>query len=357
VPFLQDFEGAEDLFTTDVPEADGLPTQADFTSSPGWARLEDATPAQIARLLDLVMRYRHLFGRLDTRTPSRFPPVVARLSNETPFNCGRPRPVPAHQLAALVELLERQVADGIIERLDTPSEWGHPICVVQKRNGATGADAIRLTIDLTGVNRVTIPSEYTLPVVQHVIERTVGDEVFTKFDLTDGFAQLKLAPESRKYFTFHTPVGMFVPLRMPQRWSGSPAEFMKAMGTLLYTVQEDVDAYVDDHLAHTRGTDAHLDLLERLFECYDRFNVRLKLSKAEFLRRTIAFAGFRIDGTSRATDPERMQGVRDLAAQATATHPGRPRLLPRVDPTAGVRPTDGPTALTADGDDAATGRL
>ena len=122
-------------------------------------------------------------------------PIHIELDDQaTPFHISAPRKVPIPLLEQLKTELERITKLGVIEKVEEPSEWCHPIVVAMKPSGR-----IRLCIDLTKLNRATKRELYQLDSTVETLAK-LGDEckVMSKLDANSGYWQMKLDEESQQ---------------------------------------------------------------------------------------------------------------------------------------------------------------
>lgn len=81
---------------------------------------------------------------------------------------------------------------GVIRRVDEPTEWCHPIVVVQNTD-----KKLRIFIDLTKLNQITKREIYQLETVDETIAK-IGKECqfMTKLEANSGYWQLPLDRDS-----------------------------------------------------------------------------------------------------------------------------------------------------------------
>ena len=103
-----------------------------------------------------------------------------------------PRPVP-YPLRGQVEIeLERLEREGIIRKVDH-AEWASPIVIVRKKNGS-----IRLCADFkVSINPFIEANQHPIPKPDDLLSNLSGCRVFSKLDLSQAYAQLKLSLSSQ----------------------------------------------------------------------------------------------------------------------------------------------------------------
>jgi len=90
-------------------------------------------------------------------------------------------PLSEIELQTLREWLKEMERTGKIERSTLPA--GSPILFVPKPHSG----GLRLCVDYRGLNCITIPNRYPLPLIQELQDRVQGAKLFTKMDLKNGF--------------------------------------------------------------------------------------------------------------------------------------------------------------------------
>ena len=107
---------------------------------------------------------------------------------------------------------DSMVTNDIIEPVDEPSDWCHPIVVVEKR-GTTGK---RLTVDLTKLNRQVQRPTHPMCSARDMLANIGEAHYFTKLDARNGYWQVPLADSSKALTTFITQWGRYRYKRNPQ---------------------------------------------------------------------------------------------------------------------------------------------
>ncbi len=151
-----------------------------------------------------------------------------------------PRRVPAPLREKLRQELERMTAMGVIEKVEEPTEWVNSMVCVKKANGD-----LRVCMDPKDLNSNIQREHYQIPTREEIISEMAGAKFFTKLDASQGFWQLKLHKDSKRYCIFKTPFGRYSFLRMPFGISSAPEVFHRAMEHIIEGI-EGVRVYVDD---------------------------------------------------------------------------------------------------------------
>ncbi|MES9971178.1 MAG: reverse transcriptase family protein [Candidatus Thiodiazotropha sp.] len=166
------------------------------------------------------------------------------------------REVLRHQLD---ELLSQGIITPVSEQEDVPIS--SPIVLVSKRNRAkTGVEPgskeaslslYRFCVDFRYLNSQTQDFRYAIPDVQELTESFTHrtPNFISSIDLSSGFFQMRISPESSKYTAFNTCFGTYKFQRLPQGLKTSPNSFQLLMDKILKGLSfRSTLCYLDDVL-------------------------------------------------------------------------------------------------------------
>jgi len=168
-----------------------------------------------------------------------------------PFGTSSPRRVPLPLMPKVPQELERMEAQGVISKVEQPTDWCAGIVVVPKPNGN-----LRICVNLTKLNKNVRRERHILPSVDHTLAQLTGATIFTKLDANAGFWQIKLTEESSFYTTFITPFRTFHFNRLPFGITSAPEFFQWSMTTILADLPG-VVCMMDDVLVHGSSVEEH----------------------------------------------------------------------------------------------------
>jgi len=95
---------------------------------------------------------------------------------------------------------------------------------VRKKNGE-----IRLCVDFRNLNRCSLKDNYTIPKMDHILQRVVDAKRMSLLDGYSGFNQINLAEEDREKIVFTTLWGTFMYAKIPFGLINAGATFQCAM--------------------------------------------------------------------------------------------------------------------------------
>ena len=180
----------------------------------------------------------------------------------------------SHVMAAAQEQIDQYIADGIIE--ETHSEWNSPVLILPKgikrshkhmpKPKATKRN-YRLVTDLQALNKVIVKDNFIVPNIETLIGdicstyQDPGDnpKFFTKLDLKNGYFQLALDEDSKKYTAFTWKGTQYQYTRLAQGLTSSRGNFCEIIAKILRPyLGKTMACYLDDVLIYSRNFKQHL---------------------------------------------------------------------------------------------------
>ncbi|UYV70251.1 K02A2.6-like, partial [Cordylochernes scorpioides] len=171
--------------------------------------------------------------------------------------------------------LERMEKLDIIEKVEEPSEWTHPIVVVQKPSGD-----VRICMDPRELNKYVQRERYILPTAETIFSELKGATVFSVFDASSAFWQVPLDKESTNLCTIATPFGRFRFKRLPYGLNSASEVFQRCINNILSGLQGTA-CYMDDILIYGNTMEEHNRNLETVLRRLEENNVKLNAKKQQ----------------------------------------------------------------------------
>ena len=130
--------------------------------------------------------------------------VKLHIDNQVQPVAQKHRRVSFHLREKLDTELERLEKAGIIEKVETATDWVSPIVITPKKS----TNDIRVCVDMGAPNRAIKRVRHVNPTIEDLRYDVNGAKVFSKLDLAKGFHQLELHEDSWGITTFSTRVGL-----------------------------------------------------------------------------------------------------------------------------------------------------
>lgn len=262
--------------------------------------LEDEQRQAITRLLE---RMKSAFSKRPGRT---------NLAEMT-INTGTAKPVfaPSFRVPhALKDTLRQEVAEmqkaGLV--LPSRSPWGSPVILVPKKDGTK-----KLCVDFRKINTLTTPDPYPIPRIDAMIDELAGASFISVLDMTKGYWQVPVAPESQPKMAFVTSFGKFEFKVMPFGLTGAPAVFQRLMNEVLADMTGKVAAYMDDVVIYSATWEEHLQHVQEMLDRIWGAGLTLKASKCRFGMRSCEYLGHEVGEGKVKPMAVLTQNMRDFA--------------------------------------------
>jgi hypothetical protein len=169
------------------------------------------------------------------------------------------------------------------------------VLLVQK----PGGKALRFCIDYRELNLQTKPEGWVIPNIAAMLKRLGAHKAkyFGVMDLTSGYHQAPLTPDSRKYSAFTTFMGVYEWARVPMGLKNACNYFQRIMSTevlagLIYSICE---VYLDDIIVFGKTEEEFLTNLEKVLLRLEEKNITLNPKKCKFGMETIQYVGHTIN--------------------------------------------------------------
>jgi len=123
---------------------------------------------------------------------------------------------------------------------------------------------IRLCIDFRNLNKVSLKDNYSLPKMDHILQRVVGASCMSLLDGYFGYNQILVHEDDRDKTKFTTPWGTFDYAKMSFGLKNAGATFQHAMD-ITFSNEKDVFlvVYLDDLTIFSNLDEEHLYHLKK----------------------------------------------------------------------------------------------
>ena len=212
------------------------------------------------------------------------------------------RRIPFHVREDVEKELNRLEKLDIIETVEGPTPWISPIVVVPKKSGE-----VRICVDMREVDKAIKREKHFMPSIDDLIADLNGTTHFSTLDLSSGYHQLELAPESRYVTTFSTHVGLRRYKRLPFGINAASEIFQEAIREIL-TGLPGCTNISDDIIVFGKGQEEHNKNLRGVLQRLKENNLRLNKDKCEFSKTEIKFYGHIFSSSGLRPNPVKVEG-------------------------------------------------
>jgi transposase InsO family protein len=226
------------------------------------------------------------------------------------------------KLAVLDQYLDELLDQGVIE----PTKYSpySAVTVLVPKKGQfdkAGLQRLRVTTDYRRLNRKTRKLAYNGKTVQEMFDMVDGATIFSTYDVSSAFYNLKLRADAREKTAFSTPHrGLFQYLRLPMGLSVSPGilaceyeEMFRVPVTINGKYHPQalgaiVGIYCDDVIAFSNEED-HLEVNKFVLATLKKHNVNLRADKSFIGRAEVEYLGMVISGDGISISPSKTKAV------------------------------------------------
>ena len=209
------------------------------------------------------------------------------------------------------EIIEKEIRDMLEKDLIEPSvsAYAAGVVLVPKKNGET-----RFCVDYRGLNKVTKPDNYPIPLTKSEIFDTMGGaKIFSCLDCQQGYWQVRMAEEDRHKTAFRCHLGLWQWKVMAFGLRNSPATYQRLMSHVLsgYTGKF-CHVFIDDIICFSNTFEEHLEHLDLIFKRLEQAGLKLKPSKCAFAKTEVRYLGHLLSPGEIRPDPSNVEKVRNL---------------------------------------------
>jgi hypothetical protein len=178
----------------------------------------------------------------------------------------------------------------------------------------------RFCIDFRQLNECSGNMGWPLPKIKEVLIRLGATKAkyFGTIDLTAGYHQARLHPNSRKYTTFKTYAGSYQWTRVPFGLKGAPSYFQAQMALALEDLVERIcELYVDDFVIYGRTEEEFVENLRTVLERLESLGITVNPAKCKFGLREVEYVGHVINEHGKTMSDDKRRKVLDFPRPAT----------------------------------------
>ena len=244
---------------------------------------------------ELVFKYKRIFRKTLVPEPAFLEPMVLKVDEEKwRLNKNRQprRPYDKNKRKAINDFVELALENDLIEL--SQAEYWSQVHLEKKPD-----DTWRFCIDFRNLNLASEGMGWPLPNIMATFRR-VGDrcpKIFSTMDFTQGYYQIALSAESRKYTAFRTDKGLYQWKRLPMGLKGACSFFQNIMATVVLSdmLEQECELYIDDILQFGDDKKSYLEGLEKIFIRCVKYNIFLNPEKCSFGLEKVVFLGHVMD--------------------------------------------------------------
>ena len=225
------------------------------------------------------------------------------------------RRMPFAARSEVAQQLKKMQRNGVIQPSKSP--WSSPVVLVQKKDGT-----LRFCVDYRGLNAVTKADTFPLPRIDDLLDQLGKSRYFSTLDLSSGFWQIRIHPDSMEKTAFATPQGLYEFRVMPFGLTNAPSVFQRLMQQVLTGLNPDsgpsfISAYIDDILIFSTTLEQHLEHLRLVLQRSCEVGLKLNPAKCRFVRKEVEYLGHILTPNGLKPNPTLVRAVREFPIPTT----------------------------------------
>ena len=275
----------------------------------GRPALDDLKIIKIVNNVQVQMKHPNLFSGIGKLKDNYNIKLTDKFE---PYAVNAPRKVSSVPLQKVIKKkLDKLESDGIIFKVDQPTDWCAPMVPVPKRDKEGKINDVRICVDYTKLNQFIKRERYTIPCVNETLSRLEGAKFFSKLDANSWFHQIPLTEDSKLLTTFITPSGRYAFNRMPMGILSAPEHGQKRLSQVLDGM-EGVEVIFDDILIHAPTQELHDVRLEEVLVRLERAGITLNKDKCKICVKRVKFVGHIVSELGIEVDPEKVSALTEM---------------------------------------------
>ena len=227
--------------------------------------------------------------------------VKHRIITKGPPVFDRPRPLHGERLKGARSAIKELTDRGVVR--PSSSQWASPLHLVQKSPGV-----YRITGDYRGLNAVTEPDRYPLPIIEDLLHDCHGGIVFSVIDLEKAFYQIPMMEEDIAKTAVTTPFGLIEFLVMPLGLRNAPQTLQRFIDSLFRDLPF-VRWYLDDAIIRSKDHREHLQHLRIVFKTLHDAGLTVNLKKCQIGQSEVDFLGYLVSQHGYRPPPRKVDAI------------------------------------------------
>ncbi|TBU05616.1 reverse transcriptase, partial [Hamiltosporidium magnivora] len=185
--------------------------------------------------------------------------------------------------AGMIEI-NRLLKEDIIEKSN--SDFVSPAFFIEKKN-----KELRLVVDYKKMNKYINDDTWFIPNVEESIMNMGENNYFSRIDLRNGFNQIVLEEESKKFTSFFIMGRQWQYKRIPFGIKLGPKMFQRIISNMLENIKN-CFIYIDDIIIYAKTRQEHVSIILEVLKILYKNNVKINFDKSEFFRNEMEILGF-----------------------------------------------------------------
>jgi hypothetical protein len=150
----------------------------------------------------------------------------------------------------------------------------------------------------------------SLPLIDELLRKLQGDKLLSKLDLSEGFHQIRMAPDDVHKTAFVTQFGASEYLVMPFGLANAPAQFTLLMNSVLEGLNS-VVVFMDDILVFSKSLQDHHKAVRAVLSRLREHQLYAAPKKCGFYRSSVEYLGHIITPNGTSVVPSKPKAIEE----------------------------------------------
>ncbi|MGI4816790.1 MAG: reverse transcriptase domain-containing protein, partial [Janthinobacterium lividum] len=231
--------------------------------------------------------------------------------NKLPAKGARVYPVGNEGRKVIDDTFDKLQREGRMSWTKTATPFSYPVFVVWKTK-PNGERQGRAVVDIRGLNAISLPDVYPVPLQSEMISLVSGSPFITVIDCASFFYQWRVDPRERHKLTVVTHRGQEQFNVAVMGYRNSVSYVQRQIDTVLRDLRKFARAYIDDCVIFSSTLNEHLHHLEEVFKVFRRYNISINPKKAFLAFPSVKLLGQHIDSFGLATAEDKLKAISQL---------------------------------------------
>ena len=225
-------------------------------------------------------------------------------------------PLSDESRAVVDKTFDKLHAQGRMGWTNVSTPFSYPVFVVWKTQ-PNGERKGRAVVDIRGLNAITQPDVYPLPLQSDLIACVKGCPFISVIDCASFFYQWRVHPNDRHKLTVVTHRGQESFNVAVMGYKNSPAYVQRQIDRLLRELRHFARAYVDDVVVFSRTLEEHVNHLRQVFTLFEKYGISINPTKAFLGYPSVQLLGQKVDSFGLYTAEDKLKAISRIQFPST----------------------------------------
>ena len=171
-----------------------------------------------------------------------------------------------------------------------------------------------------GLNQVTIPDSYPIPIMSEALKKLQGSRVYFSKDAASAYNTIRVAENSQAALAFISPFGLYPFACMPFGARNAGLTYARFIGDLMDQLgSEFIECYLDDILINAPDLETHVQQLEQVLAMHQEAGILLKAKKCHLFCPEVSYLGHRVNKHGISMEPNYVAHIRMVRPEKCRT--------------------------------------